>query len=132
MSALPTPKIVDLDDPLTPRPEAATPAAPAANSRPRRSAVKTASTGAATATVASPPATRSLADEELVAIFARVPKSIADRLSETTTSLNAARSRRSRISQQELLGALIDQHVTPKNIAALEKRVDAYRARIRA
>lgn len=72
----------------------------------------------------------SLADEPLVAVFARMPESLSERLADTVRALNAGRSRRARVSQQDVLGALVDHHATA-DPGALTELVDAYRQRIR-
>jgi hypothetical protein len=64
-------------------------------------------------------------------VFARLPESLSDRLGESLRALNVGRRRRGRVSQQDLLGALVDHYVTPDDPAALVELVDAYRQRIR-
>jgi len=125
MSALPTPKIVDLDDPLTPRREE--PPAPISTpTTPRR---RTAKQQASKKPL--PPTKRStLADDPLVAVFARLPESLSDRLAETVRAVNANRPRRGRVSQQDILGTLVEQYLTPDDVNELSERVDAYRQQI--
>ena len=130
MSALPTPKIVDLDDPLKPRPatespRAARPSSPRA--APRRAKPKSAAASSAPATKPQP----SLAEEPMAAIFARVPESLTDRLAETVLAINAGRPRRARVSQQDVLGALLHHSLTPGDVSALAEHVDAYRRLLR-
>ena len=134
--ALPTPGLVDLDDPLQPAPRpsqrskspaAAPPAAAdqATTTTPRRASKPRAATPA----LATP-----LAEEELVAVFVRVPTSISDRLAATIAALNAGRPRRARISQQDLVGALLDRYATPelaRDAPELTALVDDYRQRVR-
>lgn len=128
MTALPTPKLADLDDPLAPRREPPPPPAPA----PAREAPagrlyaapqQTPVVGSATPTA--------LADEQLVAVFARIPESLSDRLADGVRALNVGRPRRGRVSQQDLLGALVEHYVTPDALGALGALVDDYRQRIR-
>ena len=136
MSALPTPKLADLDDPLAPRrepslaptQEAARPKAARRRAATKRPAQKT----PATKTEAPSLAERSLANEQLVAVFARMPESLSERLADGVRALNVGRPRRGRVSQQDILGALVDHYVTPDQPAALNKLVDAYRQRVRA
>ena len=131
MSALPTPKIIDLDDPLMPRRQQPVTAATAPrHTVERRPARKPAAEKPAPAPT-SDATSQSLADEPLVAVFARLPESLSDRLSEGLRALNVGRRRRGRVSQQDLLGALVDHYVTPEDPAALLELVDAYRQRIR-
>ena len=137
MSALPTPKVVDLDDPLAPRPARApapqepdpapTPEESPASPKPPRPRRPPAQVDRAPA----PQATPSLADEQLVAVFARMPESLSDRLGEGVRALNAGRPRRGRVTQQDLLGALVERYVTPDAPEQLGKLVDGYRQRIR-
>jgi hypothetical protein len=131
MSALPTPKLADLDDPLAPgRERSPAPTQEAARpkaARRRAAAQKT----PATETEAPSLAERSLAAEQLVAVFARMPESLSERLADGVRALNAGRPRRGRVSQQDILGALVDHYVTPDQPAALNKLVDAYRQRVR-
>lgn len=129
MSALPTPKLVDLDDPLAPRrePEAPSPTPQA----PRRAAAKPPATQKAPRPAAPPTDSPSLADDPLVAVFARLPEGLSDRLADGLRALNAGRPRRARISQQEVLGALVDRYVTPDEVGELGELVDGYRRRIR-
>jgi hypothetical protein len=139
--ALPTPSLVDLDDPLqparrTPEPPSEpsateTPTAGDTQTKPRRRAKQR--RGAAQAAVVAP-AARQLAEEELVAVFVRVPASISDRLAATITTLNAGRPRRARISQQDLVGALLDRYATTelaRDAPELAALVDDYRNRVR-
>lgn len=128
MAGLKTPQLADLDDPLAPRPPAARSApAPASASRARK-----------------PPAGRavaprgqrgaSLADEELVAVFARVPESLSAALADAVRRVNAERSRRDRVSQQDLMGALLDRYLASGDgltTGDLSELADAYRARLR-
>jgi hypothetical protein len=137
MTALPTPKLADLDDPLAPRRERG-PAAVPAPARPATRRRRTPPDGATPKETSAPPTAAptptvapSLADEQLVAVFARIPESLSDRLVEGVRALNAGRPRRGRVSQQELLGALVERYVTPDAPAALSELVDAYRQRIR-
>lgn len=136
MSALPTPKLADLDDPLAPRrdpaPAAAAPQAPAAQTPPRRREAKRASANGARRAPAARTAERkpSLADEPLIAVFARLPESLSDRLDEGVQAVNAGRPRRARVSKQDVLGALVDELVTPDDPARLVELVDAYRKRL--
>jgi hypothetical protein len=135
MSALPTPKLADLDDPLAPRrepppsptQEATRPATPRRRAAAKRPTQKTPATDTAAPSVPK----QSLADEQLVAVFARMPESLSERLAEGVRALNAGRPRRGRVSQQDILGALVDHYVTPTQPAALNKLVDAYRQRVR-
>jgi hypothetical protein len=141
MSSLPTPKLVDLDDPLAPRREPARSATPTSQPAPAAPAPAQASAPAKPArrparraresAESAPQASSSLADEPLVAVFARMPESLSDRLAEGVRELNVGRPRRSRISQQEVLGALVEKYVTPGASKALAELVDAYRARTR-
>jgi hypothetical protein len=145
MSSLPTPKLVDLDDPLAPRREPARSAPPTSQPAPTAPAPAQAPRSSApTRPAARRPARRprenaesaprtssSLADEPLVAVFARMPESLSDRLADGVRELNVGRPRRSRISQQEVLGALVEKYVTPGDSKALAELVDAYRARTR-
>jgi hypothetical protein len=133
MSSLPTPKLVDLDDPLAPRREPArsaaptsqpAPAAPAPASAPAKPARRPARRPRENAESA-PRASSSLADEPLVAVFARMPESLSDRLADGVRELNVGRPRRSRISQQEVVGALVEKYVTPGDSKALAELVDA-------
>lgn len=139
MAALPTPSLVDLDDPLQPARHAPQPSQPPATAprgvgvpqtKPRRR-----DTPRRTATEApAAPERRSLAEEELVAVFVRVPTSISDRLAATVTALNAGRPRRTRISQQDLVGALLDRYATTelaRDAPELTALVDDYRQRVR-
>jgi hypothetical protein len=137
MSALPTPKIVDLDDPLTPRaaPPAATPtatatSAPATRPARRRRASKPAAPRKASSPPSTTPDAPTFASDALVADFARLPEGLSDRLVDGLRALNDGRPRRSRINQQELLGALVDHYVTPDDVAELSVLVDDYRRRI--
>ena len=135
MSALPTPTLADLDDPLAPRREsppapAREAASPAATRRRTKTKRLTQQTPAARTAVSAPSAP-SLVDEQLVAVFARVPESVSDRLADGVRALNAGRPRRGRVSQQDLLGAIVDHYVRPDEPAALGELVDAYRQRIR-
>lgn len=149
MSALPTPRLADLDDPLAPRrePTAATPGRvtpPAA--RTDAEAQRLVATAAppevrspsepsdALAAPSSPPslaAAPSLAHEQLVAVFARIPESLSDRLADGVRALNAGRPRRGRVSQQDVVGALVERYVTPDAPAELGDLVDAFRRRTR-
>jgi len=136
MTALPTPSLVDLDDPLAPRrAPAPTPSAEPAPAPPaRRRSPSRARAAAERPPVTEPPPTtpaHSLADEPLVAVFARMPESLSERLADTVRALNAGRSRRARVSQQDVLGALVDHHATADDPVALAELVDAYRQRIR-
>jgi hypothetical protein len=133
MSPLPTPKLADLDDPLAPRREPAK-GAPAAATRPattqRRRATPRPQQPAAPVAAAPP----SLAGDALVAVFARLPESLSDGLADAVRAVNAGRPRRGRVSQQDLLGAIVDRYITsdvglpPGELGQL---VDAYRARLR-
>jgi hypothetical protein len=136
--ALPTPGLVDLDDPLKPRPSQL-PSPPAAAGSPaggdeqaakaHRRAKPRRAAGTSAALVGP-----SLAEEELVAVFVRVPTSISDRLAATIAALNADRPRRARISQQDLVGALLDRYATTelaRDALELTALVDDYRQRVR-
>jgi hypothetical protein len=141
MSALPTPKVVDLDDPLAPRralapapqepdpsPAPGEPPVSPKRQRPRRPPAR------ADRAPAPPLPAPSLADEQLVAVFARMPESLSDRLAEGVRALNAGRPRRGRVTQQDLLGALVERYVTPdvpEPLGELVELVDGYRQRIR-
>jgi hypothetical protein len=136
---LPTPSLVDLDDPLqparrTPEPPAQ-PAAAATTTKTPNTPTRTRRRPPRAASEAAPaPAPRTLADEELVAVFVRVPTSISDRLAATITALNAGRPRRARISQQDLVGALLDRYATTelaRDAPELTALVDDYRRRVR-
>jgi hypothetical protein len=132
MSALPTPRLADLDDPLAPRREAERPAPTSVPPRRRARSPKGASTApAARAPIAAPAPVASLADEQLIGVFARLPESLADRLAEGVRALNADRPRRSRVTQQDIVGALVEHHVTPERPSELGELVDAYRQRLR-
>lgn len=125
--SLPTPKLVDLDDPLGPRP--AQPTAPPA--KPRRPRTPRANTDSARAAAPAAPAQRSqatLADEKVVAVFARMPASVSDVLANTVSQLNAGRPRGSRISQQDVLGTLVYELRDPADTETLLVKVKAYRA----
>lgn len=136
---LPTPSLVDLDDPLQPARRApeppAEPAAAAATTKTPNTPTRTRRRPPRAASEAPPaPAPRTLADEELVAVFVRVPTSISDRLAATITALNAGRPRRARISQQDLVGALLDRYATTelaRDAPELTALVDDYRQRVR-
>lgn len=133
--ALPSPRLVDLDDPLQPRAEptalpmparagdSSAPAAPRA-----RSSIPTEKNAAPAAPITAPD---TLADEQLVAVFARVPESLSDQLADTVRALNAGRARRARVSQQDIVGALLEHYATPAKPAELNVLVDDYRRRIR-
>jgi hypothetical protein len=136
---LPTPSLVDLDDPLqparrTPEPPAE-PAAAAATTKTPNTPTRTRRRPPRAASEAPPAlAPRTLADEELVAVFVRVPTSISDRLAATITALNAGRPRRARISQQDLVGALLDRYATTelaRDAPELTALVNDYRQRVR-
>jgi len=60
-----------------------------------------------------------------------MPESLSDRLADTVRALNADRPRHSRVTQQDVLGALVDAYLSPADTAALGERVDAYRRRAR-
>ena len=136
---LPTPSLIDLDDPLQPARRASEPpaqpaAAAAATETPTRPRRRTPRRAAASDASAPAPTQRTLADEELVAVFVRVPASISDRLAATITALNAGRARRARISQQDLVGALLDRYATTelaRDAPELTALVDDYRQRVR-
>jgi hypothetical protein len=135
---LPTPGLVDLDDPLQPAPRPSQRSKPAATAAPPAAADQSTTTTprrAAKPRAAAPPAAaRSLAEEELVAVFVRVPTSISDRLAATIVTLNAGRPRRARISQQDLVGALLDRYATTelaREAPELTTLVDDYRQRVR-
>ena len=136
---LPTPSLIDLDDPLqparrAPEPPAQPAAAAAATETPTKPRRRTPRRPAASNTPAPAPTQRTLADEELVAVFVRVPASISDRLADTITALNAGRARRARISQQDLVGALLDRYATTelaRDAPELTALVDEYRQRVR-
>jgi hypothetical protein len=135
--ALRSPRLVDLDDPLQPRSAPAVvtaPQAPPADSappaKPRRRP------RSSPATDKTPPATpapsaSTLADEQLVAVFARVPESLSDRLADTVRALNTGRARRARVSQQDIVGALLERYATPVAPDELTALVDDYRQRLR-
>ena len=140
MAALPTPGLVDLDDPLQPAPRPSQPRTPAAAAPPAagtKQATTTRRRGATPRRAAAPAAVAagpSLAEEELVAVFVRVPTSISDRLAATIAALNAGRPRRARISQQDLVGALLDRYATTelaRDAPELTTLVDDYRQRVR-
>ena len=135
MSPLTPPKLVDLDDPLAPRPAPA-PAPAASSPTPRTRAAARAPRKPRSTPPATPPSTpsppRTLADEPLVAVFARLPESLSDRLADGVRALNEGRPRRGRVSQQDLLGALVDRYVTPKDTRELGALVDDYRQRVRS
>jgi hypothetical protein len=135
MSGLPTPRLADLDDPLAPRRETL-PAPARQATRPAaqraRATTKPPTQQTPPAQTQTPaPAVPTLADEQLVAVFARMPESLSDRLADGVRALNAGRPRRGRVSQQDVLGALVDQYVRPDQPAPLRELVDAYRRRIR-
>jgi len=142
MTGLPTPRLVDLDDPLSPRapaapapPPAAAPA-PAPPARAAAAAQPRQRVSPKRKPVAKPPAAQpstagSLADEQVVGVFARMPESLSDRLADTVRALNADRPRHSRVTQQDVLGALVDVYLSPEDTAALGEHVDAYRRRAR-
>lgn len=140
MSPLPTPKVVDLDDPLTPRPTpASAPSAPPTEPAPRpKPTSATTSQKARTKRVTAPPAIAepappSLGDEPRIAVFARLPESLSDRLAEGVAALNAGRRRgRGRVSQQDLLGALVERYVTPDDVAELGALVAEHRRRLQS
>jgi hypothetical protein len=60
-----------------------------------------------------------------------MPESLSDRLAEGVRALNAGRPRRGRVTQQDLLGALVERYVTPDAPEPLGELVDGYRQRIR-
>ncbi len=112
MSFLPTPTIADLDDPLTPRrePQASTPAR-----QPRRRA---ANPGPASPPPDNPASPRpsadhapSLADEPLVAVFAHISERLTNELADRVRALSAGRSRRNRVTQQDVLGTLVKEYL---------------------
>ena len=135
MSPLPTPKIVDLDDPLLPRaePTPAAPPTPDDRRKPARSASasRNRSNKPPTAPSSDGAGAPGLAGEPLVAVFARLPESVADRLAQSVRAINADRPRRARVSQQDVLGAVVESHITPDDVTALAELVDAYRQRTR-
>jgi hypothetical protein len=135
MSALPTPRLADLDDPLAPRRDtlpAPAPQAPRPAAQRARATTKKPTQQTPPAQTQTPvPAVQTLADEQLVAVFARMPESLSDRLADGVRALNAGRPRRGRVSQQDVLGALVDQYVRPDQPAPLRELVDVYRRRIR-
>ncbi|MDQ3849586.1 MAG: hypothetical protein M3296_03090, partial [Actinomycetota bacterium] len=81
-------------------------------------------------TVAGPPVdpAASLADEPLVAVFARIPERLTNELADRVRALNVGRSRRNRVTQQDVLGTLVRQYLTDE---ALAEHVDAYRQALR-
>jgi hypothetical protein len=134
--ALPTPGLVDLDDPLQPAPRPSEPSKPAAAGPPAGAppATTTRRRSAKPRTAPAAAARPSLAEQELVAVFARVPTSISDRLAATITALNVGRPKRARISQQDLVGALLDRYATTelaRDAPELTALVDDYRQRMR-
>lgn len=142
-------QLTDLDDPLAPaRSTAPAPvtraSADASASKRSPSTAKPAQTRSRASTrrpaaerpvsvppAAPPTAGSSLADEQLVAVFARVPESLSDALADTVRTLNAGRARRARVSQQDVVGALLARYTTQQQADELSELVDGYRQRIR-
>ncbi len=133
MSILPTPKVADLDDPLAPRrePPPTAPPASAPTATPHR---RTATKHEPQPTTAVPPATPTdrspYANDALVAVFARMPEGLSDRLADVLRALNDGRPRRSRVNQQDLLATLVDRYATPDDVTELSVHVDDYRRRL--
>ena len=69
-------------------------------------------------------------NDALVAVFARMPEGLSDRLADGLRALNEQRPRRSRVNQQELLATLVDRYVTPADVTELSAYVDDYRRRL--
>lgn len=133
MSPLTPPKLVDLDDPLAPRPAPAPAAStPSTRKRPAARAPRKPPSAPPAASPSAPSPARTLAEEPLLAVFARLPESLSDRLADGVRALNEGRPRRGRVSQQDLLGALVDRYVTPADTRELAALVDDYRQRIRS
>jgi len=134
---LPTPGLVDLDDPLQPAPRKPEPPAESSATAAGDTQAKPRRRDKPRHVVEGPVvagAGRPLAEEELVAVFVRVPTSISDRLAATITALNAGRPRRARISQQDFVGALLDRYATTelaRDAPELTALVDDYRQRVR-
>lgn len=131
---LPTPKLVDLDDPLQPRsaPQDA-PAGAAQREKTPRPTTPRSSQNPEAPTSETRLAEATLAQEKAVGVFARMPQSVSEVLTDVVVQLNTGRPRggSDRITQQDVLGTLVHELRDSENTAGLLERVVAYRALIR-
>lgn len=134
--ALKTPQLADLDDPLaggpahsSPAPATPPPTPPASpQSQPAQRRARPPRPPAA-----APQPAGSFAGQPRVAIFARVPERLSDGVAAAVAAVNAARSRPERVSQQDVIGAVLERYVTSEHgldAAELGALADAYRRRL--
>jgi hypothetical protein len=124
------PRLEIVDDPVT-RAEAPAPARPAANElTPQTDVAEPTSPAAASSESLRPRAPRGYRDEEKRAVFGRIPRSLSRRLERAVVEL---REETEDLTQEQVLAALLHQHVEPAEpdrLNELAETVRAYRARL--